>query len=385
MGVSETTIGEVVTNMAKVSGSLLASGGIVVGQDSRSEIVFGGAKSDYRIRTDVSPKNMFSTIAKNPNIGLAGNTDPEFVRRLSFNYSYGRLHGVWHADSPFHVTPSTAGASSSLAFNILVNSTQQRKAEMKYNPGSGGSDSFLSLDLEGARKMTVSPWQSQLHGEWVSSSTLLVSDRRLKRNIQSLLEDSVDGDKRSKPMIDNHSPTWLLRQLRPVSYQFRREPAGKKVNRERVEPKHFGFIADEVQQVVPDVVRTVRYQNKDEIKAVAYQDLIALLVAAHQQQVEKVQSLEVTQQHESEAVRSQIAEVRSLLVTQQQEAQRWANEVRQRVEALEDKFDQREEKFHLMVQRFDRQFDQLQHLVMKAIDSREKGRDDSGSIDDEAV
>merc|ERR1712107_90406 len=67
---------------------------------------------------------------------------------------------------------------------------------------------------------------------------------------------------------------WLLRQLRPVSYSFRKGTESKYMR--------FGFIADELEGVVPQVVRSVGNQQVSDQKAVLYQDFIALLAAAAQ-------------------------------------------------------------------------------------------------------
>merc|ERR1719324_1447481 len=69
---------------------------------------------------------------------------------------------------------------------------------------------------------------------------------------------------------------WLLRQLRPVSYSFRRGMDSKFMR--------FGFIADELESVVPEVVRRPGDREVTDQKAVVYQDLIALLAAASQSQ-----------------------------------------------------------------------------------------------------
>jgi hypothetical protein len=56
----------------------------------------------------------------------------------------------------------------------------------------------------------------------------------------------------------------------------------------------FGFIADELESVVPQVVRNVGNRNRadyEDQKAVVYQDLIALLVAASQSQTQKLDEL----------------------------------------------------------------------------------------------
>jgi hypothetical protein len=82
------------------------------------------------------------------------------------------------------------------------------------------------------------------------------------------------------------STLWLLRQLRPVSYSFKKGAESKYMR--------FGFIADELESVVPQVVRNVGNRNRadyEDQKAVVYQDLIALLVAASQSQTQKLDEL----------------------------------------------------------------------------------------------
>eukprot|EP00434_Breviolum_minutum_P034852 symbB.v1.2.030850.t4/scaffold3518.1/size54960/1 len=68
---------------------------------------------------------------------------------------------------------------------------------------------------------------------------------------------------------------WVLRQLRPVSYRFVRGDFWG------VDAKHirFGFIADEIQQVLPEVVREVNVAEGPR-KSIVYTDLIAILTAA---------------------------------------------------------------------------------------------------------
>jgi len=75
---------------------------------------------------------------------------------------------------------------------------------------------------------------------------------------------------------------WVLRELRPVSFNFKDGPEAKY--------SRYGFVAQELQQVLPGVVRG---QGEEHLK-VAYQDLIALLTLAAQVLQEKVSTLEET-------------------------------------------------------------------------------------------
>merc|ERR1719335_1357086 len=66
---------------------------------------------------------------------------------------------------------------------------------------------------------------------------------------------------------------WLLRELRPVSYNLKTGAEGKRMR--------FGFIADEIEQVLPQVVRTgLDSMNK---KGIVYPDLIAVLTSMVQE------------------------------------------------------------------------------------------------------
>jgi hypothetical protein len=133
---------------------------------------------------------------------------------------------------------------------------------------------------------------------------LVTSDRRLKKEItpiQRTLREAVktrglataqaraqEAFARSQAATSGggggDGALWLLRQLRPVSYSFRSGAESKYMR--------FGFIADELESVVPEVVRSVGNQRVNDQKAVVYQDLIAILTAAQQSQQQRIETLE---------------------------------------------------------------------------------------------
>jgi hypothetical protein len=113
-----------------------------------------------------------------------------------------------------------------------------------------------------------------LHGTWVADGTITTSDRRIKTNIKPLLggkftgglaEPAKQSSGKAKDLClgcDLPSPStgkeeeksasnlqWMLRQLRPVSYNFRRGSDAKNIR--------FGFIAQEMENILPEVVRTM--------------------------------------------------------------------------------------------------------------------------------
>merc|ERR1711920_322088 len=152
------------------------------------------------------------------------------------------------------------------------------------------------------RGLTVTNIGGQLHGAWSSEATVTTSDRRLKKNIEPLYRtiamqakdrwnrmggapdqiiNADDSDRTSTSMQSSTASAsamgrqqpigWLLRELRPVSFYLKRGPEAKYLK--------FGFIAQELETVFPNLVRTV---GDDETKAVATQDLVAVLTLALQ-------------------------------------------------------------------------------------------------------
>merc|ERR1712176_744795 len=84
----------------------------------------------------------------------------------------------------------------------------------------------------------------------------------------------------------------LLRELRPVSFSFRQGPEAKQAR--------YGFVAQELEKVLPDIVRT----HKDE-KHVLYQDMIAVLTLAAQVQQDRLAAQEARARDRSSRLNAQ--------------------------------------------------------------------------------
>lgn len=141
------------------------------------------------------------------------------------------------------------------------------------------SDTKIEMYAEGARGLQVTSLGGTLHGAWSSDATVTTSDRRLKRNIEPLYR-TIQQRATARGGAPAPTPTgslkeqpvgWLLRELRPVSFNLKHGPEAKYLK--------FGFIAQELETVFPNLVRTV---GTDDTKAVASQDLIAVLTLALQ-------------------------------------------------------------------------------------------------------
>ena len=134
-----------------------------------------------------------------------------------------------------------------------------------------------------------------MHGSWLADVHLTTSDRRLKTHITPLhqkMAEEMDSqemangtlaESNATATIDADVPydekssavTWVLRELRPVSFSFKQGPESKF--------DRYGFVAQELEKVLPNVVRT----SAENYKYVVYQDLIALLTMSAQVQEDR--------------------------------------------------------------------------------------------------
>jgi hypothetical protein len=89
----------------------------------------------------------------------------------------------------------------------------------------------------------------------VSGNYTVTSDRRLKTDVRD---------------IDNAHERVLA--LRPRSYRFRADASGER--------QYYGFIAQELEEVLPDLVHR---ESETGLRSVSYTEVIPLLVAAHQE------------------------------------------------------------------------------------------------------
>jgi len=92
-----------------------------------------------------------------------------------------------------------------------------------------------------------------LHGTWTADTVVAVSDRRLKEHIKPLVSTlqkhlqakpggaQVRGAAGASGARPAGALSWVLRQLRPVSYNFKTGTDAKNIR--------FGFIADEMEKV----------------------------------------------------------------------------------------------------------------------------------------
>eukprot|EP00746_Dinoflagellata_sp_MGD_P143201 gnl/MRDRNA2_/MRDRNA2_76069_c0_seq1.p1 gnl/MRDRNA2_/MRDRNA2_76069_c0~~gnl/MRDRNA2_/MRDRNA2_76069_c0_seq1.p1 ORF type:complete len:388 (+),score=63.25 gnl/MRDRNA2_/MRDRNA2_76069_c0_seq1:115-1164(+) len=262
MGASQATFGDLFTSMSEIHGALLASGGAVLGSAFGTEVKLDGHRGKFRIRYDGTET---SFIADNQ-------------RKLAFNQTSSRFHGTWNFDQPsIHLTmarrriPGSPSPPSPSASLILDNGSSQGIV-------SYGQDSKMLFTAGGTKFISAQSTGAILHGKWSAEDVIMVSDKRLKNRIQSLRVPNAD----SKKSLD--AASWTLRELRPVSFYFKKTSESKAQESSQL---RYGFIANEVEKVAPTLVRDIG----QDLKGIAYLDLIALAIAAQQAQQEATEKM----------------------------------------------------------------------------------------------
>jgi hypothetical protein len=140
---------------------------------------------------------------------------------------------------------------------------------------SAGNESFISGD--------ASTHTGYLHGVWISEAPVTTSDLRFKHNIKPLIVEIA-----RKGNYTN--ATELLHALRPVAFSMGKSGLDRR----------FGFIAQEIEKVAPDLVFT---SNDTDSKGVLYQDIIAILVGAFQEHLENVEILRAEEMKRKEKLK----------------------------------------------------------------------------------
>jgi hypothetical protein len=137
------------------------------------------------------------------------------------------------------------------------------------------------------KALTLSTTGGNLEGVWSSDNVISLSDRRLKKDIipleQTIMAEmdksfgrigQSDGEIQGN-VGSSEAISWVLRELRPVSFSFRRGPESKY--------SRYGFVAQEVGRTLPALSR-----EKDGYHHVQYQDIIALLTLTAKNQQERL-------------------------------------------------------------------------------------------------
>lgn len=270
------------------AGSITGSGGITVSSSSGAINISssgGGAVTSVNSGTNisVSPTTGSVTVStvSNPTFSSSVTSPYHYVGNSAGSmYMYdngGQLQFIVGGLPSAKVTSAGIGCATLVAqgdiygasvLNASGSSGVLPDGSIRY--GNSSSTMFLAsgawnVAINGAFPFTLNQnGNGYAAGSWISSS-----DARIKENI-SPLTNSLNK----------------INQLNPVKFSYTRESLGA--------ANHYGLIAQEVEQLIPEVVSTSSFKEGDieDIKAIAYTELVPLLIKSVQELSAKITALE---------------------------------------------------------------------------------------------
>jgi len=265
---------------------------------------FGSALSLRSLARLGSSMSVFGKVVHGSSISFLDSTrlgSQLSLRSMAILGSCLSIFGAMRYGSTLSVLDFVQLGSSLSVGTIMTNTVKYAKTSTYAEFGS----TKIELYAAGSRALQVTSTGGTLHGAWNSDATVTTSDRRLKKNIEPLYRTIAQqallrgGSQQGQQQPVN----WLLRELRPVSFNLKHGPEAKYLK--------FGFIAQELETVFPNLVRTV--ENTD-TKAVASQDLIAVLTLA----LQNLQKDFDDSRRELEEQRARLARLEQAVFAQQQ-------------------------------------------------------------------
>ncbi|MCE7060282.1 tail fiber domain-containing protein [Dyadobacter sp. CY343] len=223
------------------------------GMPDVSQVSFRVNGPIYQVNSDVIESTQ-AVILRNGGITLFGAQNQEDNGYVDFKDNY---NGAYNARILYSNDIGTAGA---LLFRVRGQNLKDAITILNSNGyvGINRTNPNYELDVLGDINAT---------GEVRNSGTSLTSDARLKRNIQSL-----------------QNGLGIVSKLKPVSYEKKATIADSIYNKSEI-----GFIAQEVQKILPQLVREGK--DADKTLALDYNSLIPILTKAIQEQQSQIEKL----------------------------------------------------------------------------------------------
>ena len=213
-------------------------------------------------------------------------------------------------------TPGGTDYGSAAATTLASNFNSARAAAPKFDEIAGLGIKTNSDERRQAMESETAVWTAgigavsnaqvgQMQAEASIESAKVTADAHTQSagtNLFGTLASAGIGaiamsDERTKHTINEiEQATSLLRDLRPVTFYYKEEYA------DEPKRKHYGFIAQEYERLMPDATYTL---DEDGMKGINVQELIALLVSANQELESRIRRLEV-----KEALKPVVAGVR---------------------------------------------------------------------------
>ena len=274
---------EVVTSTANAASSGSASNGnLRLGVTVGSHVLdFGLSSSSTYAWLQARSKSNYATnynLLLNPNGGNVGAGTQDAYSTLTVGSANGAIPGEISLNPAFtsneggqiNIKKSLNGSTADWIIDQYGTNASDARLRIFNSISESNGITILENGNVGMGNLTPSV-RLQVSGDIIANSIAGSSDIRFKKNIQTV-EHALDK----------------IKALRGVYFNW---------NKEAFPDKNFGnqnelgFIAQEVEQVVPEIV--TRDNTKEEYRSVKYDKLVALLVEAIKEQQKQIDSLKI--------------------------------------------------------------------------------------------
>mgnify|MGYP000461611663 CR=1 FL=1 len=274
---------EVVTSTANAASSGSASNGnLRLGVTVGSHVLdFGLSSSSTYAWLQARSKSNYATnynLLLNPNGGNIGAGTLDAYSTLTVGNASGTIAGEISINPAFtsneggqiNIKKSLNGSTADWIIDQYGTNASDARLRIFNSISESNGITILENGNVGMGNLTPSV-RLQVSGDIIANSIAGSSDIRFKKNIQTV-EHALDK----------------IKALRGVYFNW---------NKEAFPDKNFGnqnelgFIAQEVEQVVPEIV--TRDNTKEEYRSVKYDKLVALLVEAIKEQQKQIDSLKI--------------------------------------------------------------------------------------------
>lgn len=242
-----------------------------VGTASNSELLDGLDSSQFlRGDQDASTSGKLTissnlSVDQNIGVGVSNPIYPLQIARDSIIVKLNDTNGTLGASVDSYISFDASGVAhgevgfaNTTAGELLVRN-RQGNVTVSADSNNLKVNSAIRLDIDGTTKITIRSSNVAINGDLtVSGDINSASDARLKSNV-STISGALD----------------IVTKMRGVNYTKR--ASGK---------NNIGLIAQEVEQLLPDLV-----SEDAGYKAVAYQNIVALLIEAVKEQQQQIESL----------------------------------------------------------------------------------------------
>lgn len=242
-----------------------------VGTASNSELLDGLDSSQF-LRSDqddaTSGKLTVSSnlsVGNNIGVGIANPIYPIQVARDAIIVKLNDTNGTIGASIDSYISFDASGVAhgevgfANTTVGELLVRNRQGNVSISADSNNLRANSAIRLDIDGSTKVTIRSSNVSIAGDLtVSGDINSASDLRLKSNVSNIT-GALD----------------IVLQMRGVNYT--KKDSGK---------NNIGLIAQEVENLLPDLV-----SEDAGYKAVAYQNIVALLIEAIKEQQQQIESL----------------------------------------------------------------------------------------------